>query len=112
MADEWPLVRSPDIELTREGKASLAIFALALIWWVFEVVPIGVTAIAIGTAQALLLIRPAKAAFETVPSVKTGLEGDAGKKLKFDILTANKSMLLLRSSAKEIFDLRPVEQAD
>jgi len=50
-------------ELTREGKASIALFLLALVWWVFEVVPIGVTAIAIGVAQALLLIRPAKVAF-------------------------------------------------
>jgi sodium-dependent dicarboxylate transporter 2/3/5 len=50
-------------ELTREGKASIALFILALVWWVFEVVPIGVTAIAIGVVQALLLIRPAKVAF-------------------------------------------------
>ncbi|MBD3170803.1 MAG: SLC13/DASS family transporter, partial [candidate division Zixibacteria bacterium] len=50
-------------ELTREGKAALALFFLAATWWVFEVVPIGVTSIAIGAVQALFLIRPAKKAF-------------------------------------------------
>ncbi|OGP55609.1 MAG: transporter [Deltaproteobacteria bacterium RBG_13_61_14] len=49
--------------LTYEGKAALALFLLAATWWVFEVVPIGVTAILIGVVQALFLIRPAKAAF-------------------------------------------------
>lgn len=50
-------------ELTREGKGALAVFLLAGTWWVFEVVPIGVTSLAIGVLQALFLIRPAKAAF-------------------------------------------------
>lgn len=49
--------------LTREGKAALALFCLAATWWVFEVIPIGVTGIAIGVVQALFLIRPAKEAF-------------------------------------------------
>jgi sodium-dependent dicarboxylate transporter 2/3/5 len=49
--------------LTREGKGALAIFLLAGTWWVFEVVPIGVTSLAIGVLQALYLIRPAKIAF-------------------------------------------------
>jgi sodium-dependent dicarboxylate transporter 2/3/5 len=49
--------------LTREGKGALAIFLLAGTWWVFEVVPIGVTSLAIGALQALYLIRPAKVAF-------------------------------------------------
>jgi sodium-dependent dicarboxylate transporter 2/3/5 len=49
--------------LTREGKASLALFFFALVWWVTEVVPIGVTSIAIGVTQALFLIRPARVAF-------------------------------------------------
>ncbi len=49
--------------LTYEGKASLALFALTLVWWIFEVLPIGVTSIAIGVIQALFLIRPARAAF-------------------------------------------------
>ncbi|MBD3403424.1 SLC13/DASS family transporter [candidate division GN15 bacterium] len=50
-------------ELTREGKAALGLFFLAAIWWVFEVIPIGVTSITIGVIQALFLIRPAKVAF-------------------------------------------------
>ena len=50
--------------LTREGKGALAIFLLAGTWWVFEVVPIGVTSLAIGVLQALFLIRPAKVAFK------------------------------------------------
>jgi sodium-dependent dicarboxylate transporter 2/3/5 len=49
--------------LTREGKGALAVFLLAGTWWVFEVVPIGVTSLAIGVLQALYLIRPAKKAF-------------------------------------------------
>jgi sodium-dependent dicarboxylate transporter 2/3/5 len=66
LAPAWPDATDPGgktFELTREGKASIALFVLALVWWVFEVVPIGVTAIAIGVVQALLLIRPAKVAF-------------------------------------------------
>lgn len=51
-------------ELTREAKGALAIFALAATWWVFEVVPIGVTSLAIGTMQALFLIRSPSAAFK------------------------------------------------
>jgi len=49
--------------LTREGKASIALFLMAGIWWVFEVVPIGVTSLAIGVMQSLFAIRPAKEAF-------------------------------------------------
>jgi sodium-dependent dicarboxylate transporter 2/3/5 len=66
LTPEWPGAVDPmgeTFELTREGQASIALFALALVWWVSEVVPIGVTAIAIGVVQALLLIRPAKVAF-------------------------------------------------
>jgi sodium-dependent dicarboxylate transporter 2/3/5 len=47
-------------QLTYAGQAALALFLLAAIWWIFEVVPIGVTSIAIGVAQVLLQIRPAK----------------------------------------------------
>jgi sodium-dependent dicarboxylate transporter 2/3/5 len=50
-------------KLTHEGKAALGLFLLAATWWVFEVIPIGVTSIAIGVVQVLFLIRPAKAAF-------------------------------------------------
>ena len=49
--------------LSREAKGALAVFLLAGTWWVFEVVPIGVTSLAIGVLQALFLIRPAKKAF-------------------------------------------------
>lgn len=50
--------------LSMEGKGAIAVFLLAGTWWVFEVVPIGVTSITIGVMQALFLIRPAKAAFK------------------------------------------------
>ena len=44
--------------LSHEGKAALALFFLAATWWVFEVIPIGVTGITIGVVQVLFLIRP------------------------------------------------------
>ncbi|MBC8430890.1 MAG: SLC13/DASS family transporter [Desulfobacterales bacterium] len=62
----WPDAIDPQGEhfaLSREGKGALAVFALAGTWWVFEVVPIGITSLAIGVLQAVFLIRPAKAAF-------------------------------------------------
>ncbi len=62
----WPSVFDPsgkEFVLTHEAKAALGLFLLAAVWWVFEVIPIGVTSIAIGTAQALLLIRPVEVAF-------------------------------------------------
>jgi solute carrier family 13 (sodium-dependent dicarboxylate transporter), member 2/3/5 len=49
--------------LSTQGKAALGLFLMAGIWWVFEVVPIGVTSIAIGVVQAIFLIRSAKDAF-------------------------------------------------
>ena len=70
----WPDAVDPKgevFQLTREGKAALALFLLTATWWVFEVIPIGVTSIAIGVIQALFLIRPAEAAFSNFmdPSV-------------------------------------------
>jgi len=50
--------------LPQQAKGAIALFILASIWWIFEVVPIGVTAIAIGVFQALFAIRPAKEAFK------------------------------------------------
>ncbi len=50
------------ISLSREGQAALGLFLLAGIWWVFEVVPVGVTAIAIAVFQSLLLIRDPRVA--------------------------------------------------
>jgi sodium-dependent dicarboxylate transporter 2/3/5 len=49
--------------LSREGKGALALALLATTWWIFEVVPVGVTSLAIGVIQVFFLIRPAKAAF-------------------------------------------------
>jgi len=51
------------VPLTHQGKATFALLLLALTWWIFEVVPVGVTGIMIGVIQALFLIRPAQAAF-------------------------------------------------
>lgn len=63
----WPDAVDPigkHFALSRQGKGALAVFALAGIWWVFEVVPIGVTSLIIGITQALFLIRPANVAFK------------------------------------------------
>ncbi len=49
--------------LSAEGKAAIALFLLTALWWVSEVVPIGITSIGVGVLQALFLIRPAKVAF-------------------------------------------------
>ena len=65
-APPWADAVDPNGEhfkLTREGKGSVALFLLAGVWWVFEVIPIGVTSIAIGVIQALFMLRPAKTAF-------------------------------------------------
>ncbi len=47
-------------KLPWEGKMALGLFLMAGIWWVFEVMPIGATSIAIGLFQVLFYIRPAK----------------------------------------------------
>ena len=49
--------------LSHEGKAAIGLFLMAGIWWVFEVIPIGVTALSIGVFQAMFFIRPARDAF-------------------------------------------------
>lgn len=62
----WPDAVDPMgniFSLSREAKGALAIFLLAGIWWIFEVIPIGVTSLTIGVLQALFLIRPAQEAF-------------------------------------------------
>jgi len=51
------------VSLSWQGKGAIGIFLLAIIWWMFEVVPIGITGLTIGIAQALFMIRPAKEAF-------------------------------------------------
>jgi len=61
LSPPWPAAVDPmgaSFELTAQGKAAIALFLIAAVWWVFEVVPIGVTSITIGVIQALFLIRP------------------------------------------------------
>ena len=63
----WPDAIDPKgnhFILSKEGKGALAVFALAATWWIFEVLPIGVTSIAIGVAQAMFLIRKPEVAFK------------------------------------------------
>ncbi len=63
----WPDALDPmgkAFILSPQGKAAIALFLLAGTWWVFEVVPIGVTGLAIGVVQALFFIRPAADAFK------------------------------------------------
>ncbi|MBF0230705.1 MAG: SLC13/DASS family transporter [Desulfamplus sp.] len=63
----WPDAVDPlgkHFALSPQGKGAIALFLLAGTWWVFEVVPIGVTSLAIGVIQALFLIRPADKAFK------------------------------------------------
>jgi sodium-dependent dicarboxylate transporter 2/3/5 len=73
-APAWPDAVDPmgkHFPLSREAKGAIAVFLMAGTWWVFEVVPIGVTSLAIGVMQALFLIRPARDAFTDfmVPAV-------------------------------------------
>jgi sodium-dependent dicarboxylate transporter 2/3/5 len=66
-APPWPDAIDPmgkHFTLSTEGKGALALFALAATWWIFEVLPIGVTGIAIGVVQAMFLIRKPDVAFK------------------------------------------------
>jgi sodium-dependent dicarboxylate transporter 2/3/5 len=66
-APPWPDAVDPmgkHFALSKAGKGAIAVFLLAGTWWVFEVVPIGVTSLTIGIMQALFMIRPAKVAFK------------------------------------------------
>ena len=66
LSGAWPDAVDPKgahFVLTHEGKACLALSLLALTWWLGEVVPIGVTSVAIGVVQALFLIRSPRSAF-------------------------------------------------
>jgi sodium-dependent dicarboxylate transporter 2/3/5 len=63
----WPDAIDPMGEhfvLSNEAKGAIAVFLLAGTWWVFEVVPIGVTSLMIGILQVMFFIRPAKVAFK------------------------------------------------
>ncbi|MDZ7579149.1 MAG: SLC13 family permease [Deltaproteobacteria bacterium] len=63
----WPDAIDPagkHFALTQQSKGALALFLLAGTFWVFEVMPIGVTGLLIGVIQALFFIRPASEAFK------------------------------------------------
>jgi solute carrier family 13 (sodium-dependent dicarboxylate transporter), member 2/3/5 len=62
----WPDAIDPTGKrfiLSPEAKGALAVFLLAGTWWIFEVVPIGITSLTIGVLQVLFMIRPASKAF-------------------------------------------------
>lgn len=74
LSPDWPIATDPngkEFILNSQAKTALGLFLWAATWWVFEVVPIGITSIVIGVIQALFLIRPAKIAFSNFmdPSV-------------------------------------------
>ncbi|MFO7554956.1 MAG: SLC13 family permease [Desulfobacterales bacterium] len=63
----WPDAIDPmgkHFILSQQAKGAIALFLLAGTFWVFEVLPIGVTGILIGVVQALFFIRPASEAFK------------------------------------------------
>ena len=63
----WPDAIDPagkHFVLSQQAKGALALFLLAGTFWVFEVLPIGVTGLLIGVVQALFFIRPAAEAFK------------------------------------------------
>ncbi len=63
----WPDAIDPmgkHFVLSQQAKGAIAVFLLAATWWVFEVVPIGVTSLTIGVLQALFMIRGPKIAFK------------------------------------------------
>lgn len=49
--------------LSPQGKTALGLFLLAATWWVFEVVPIGITGILIAVVQSIFVIRDSRVAF-------------------------------------------------
>ncbi len=70
----WPDAIDPmgkHFVLSQQGKGAIAIFLLAGTWWVFEVVPIGVTSLTLGAMQVLFMVRPAEQALKDfmTPSV-------------------------------------------
>ncbi|WP_028841584.1 SLC13 family permease [Thermodesulfobacterium hveragerdense] len=109
----WPDAVDPlgkHFPLSQQAKGAIGLFLMAGIWWVFEVVPIGITSIAIGVFQALFAIRSAKDAFRDFmdPSVmfifgsvvigiaftKTGLTKRIAYKM-LEIVGERTSMILL-----------------
>lgn len=51
------------VALSNEGRMAVGLFMLASVWWVFEVVPIGITAIAIAVFQVFFQLRDPRTAF-------------------------------------------------
>ena len=83
----WPDAVDPTgkhFVLSAQGKGALAIFLLAGTWWVFEVVPIGVTSLALGAFQVLFAVRTAKEALkpDAVRSREQGKKGKQKKRLR------------------------------
>jgi solute carrier family 13 (sodium-dependent dicarboxylate transporter), member 2/3/5 len=50
--------------LPAQGRMAIGLFLMAAVWWIFEVMPIGATAIAIGVVQVVFKIRPADQALK------------------------------------------------
>jgi sodium-dependent dicarboxylate transporter 2/3/5 len=50
--------------LPPQGRMAIGLFLMAAVWWIFEVMPIGATAIAIGLFQVIFGIRPSDAALK------------------------------------------------
>jgi sodium-dependent dicarboxylate transporter 2/3/5 len=50
--------------LPPQGRMALGLFLMAAMWWIFEVMPIGATAIAIGLFQVIFGIRPSDQALK------------------------------------------------
>jgi solute carrier family 13 (sodium-dependent dicarboxylate transporter), member 2/3/5 len=50
--------------LPSEGRMAIGLFLMAAVWWIFEVMPIGATAIGIGLFQVIFSIRKADAALK------------------------------------------------
>jgi sodium-dependent dicarboxylate transporter 2/3/5 len=50
--------------LPPEGRMALGLFLMAAVWWIFEVMPIGATAIGIGLFQVVFMIRTPDAALK------------------------------------------------
>jgi len=49
--------------LNEQGQLAIGLFVLAAIWWVFEVLPVGITAVTIAVVQAVFEIRDSRTAF-------------------------------------------------
>jgi sodium-dependent dicarboxylate transporter 2/3/5 len=66
LSPEWPAAIDPQGEafpLSPQGKAALGLFLLTVVFWVTEVIPIGITSVMVGVIQSLFLIREPRVAF-------------------------------------------------